>query len=91
MEAMLTGIIYNTIGTIGVGLILTTYFLLQTERIKSTGLLYSILNFFGSGMILISLFHEFNFPSFVVELAWVLISIMGILRALLQRRKQAVV
>ena len=79
-------IIYNTIGTIGVALILITYFLLQTERLKSNQLLYSILNFLGSGMILISLFHEFNFPSFVVELAWVLISGFGIARWFFQKK-----
>ena len=79
-------IIYNTIGTVGVGLILITYFLLQTERLQSGQLLYSILNFLGSGMILISLFHEFNFPSFVVELAWVLISGFGIARWFFQRK-----
>ena len=83
----MANIIYNTIGTIGVALILITYFLLQTERLKSNQLLYSILNFLGSGMILISLFHEFNFPSFVVELAWVLISGFGIVRWFFQRNR----
>ena len=85
-------IIYNTIGTIGVGVILTTYFLLQAERLKANQLRYSVLNFIGSGMILISLFYEFNFPSFVVEAAWVLISSMGIVRWIMQRnedKKQA--
>lgn len=82
----MTGLIYNTIGTIGVGLILLTYFLLQTERLKATQIQYSIMNFLGSGMILISLFHEFNFPSFVVEVAWVLISIFGIVRWFLQKK-----
>ncbi len=87
----MANIIYNTIGTIGVALILITYFLLQTERLKSNQLLYSILNFLGSGMILISLFHEFNFPSFVVELAWVLISGFGIVRWFFQRNRTEVI
>ena len=86
----MTGLIYNSIGTFGVGLILTTYFLLQTERLKANQLRYSIMNFFGSGMILISLIHEFNFPSFIVELVWVLISTMGILRWIWQRNKNKV-
>ncbi|MEM9950762.1 MAG: hypothetical protein AAF846_04125 [Chloroflexota bacterium] len=79
--------IYNIIGTIGVALILITYFLLQTNRIQSDELRYSILNFLGSGMILISLFYEFNLPSFIVEVAWVLISLMGIIRWWLNRDK----
>ncbi|MEO1289118.1 MAG: hypothetical protein AAFV93_15245 [Chloroflexota bacterium] len=79
--------IYNIIGTIGVALILITYFLLQTNRIQSDELSYSILNFLGSGLILISLFYEFNLPSFIVEVAWVLISLMGIIRWWLNRDK----
>lgn len=82
----LESIFYNTVGTIGVAFILTTYFLLQTDRLKSNQLAYSILNFVGSGMILISLFYEFNFPAFVVEAAWVLISLLGILRWVFQRK-----
>lgn len=79
--------IYNIIGTIGVALILITYFLLQTERLKSNQLAYSVMNFMGSSMILVSLFHEFNFPSFVVEVAWVLISGFGIIRWFVRNRK----
>ena len=52
---------YNVIGTIGVAIILTTYFLLQTNRIHANELRYSVLNFFGAGMILISLIYDFNF------------------------------
>ncbi|GAB5493623.1 MAG: hypothetical protein Phog2KO_38380 [Phototrophicaceae bacterium] len=80
------GIIYNTVGTIGVAVILITYFLLQTERLKANQLEYSVMNFIGSSMILASLFYEFNFPSFVVEVAWVVISLMGIIRHFIQRR-----
>lgn len=72
--------IYNIIGTIGVVIILSTYFLLQTNRIQADELRYSVLNFIGASMILISLYHDFNFPSFVVEVAWIFISIMGMFR-----------
>ncbi|MGB7342181.1 MAG: hypothetical protein WBC91_25010 [Phototrophicaceae bacterium] len=78
---------YNVIGTIGVAIILTTYFLLQTNRIHANELPYSVLNFFGASMILISLIYDFNFPSFVVEVAWVLISVMGMIRWWLKQNK----
>lgn len=73
-------IIYNTVGTIGVFCILITYFLLQTENLRSDQWLYSALNLAGSSMILFSLIFEFNLPSFFVEAAWVAISIMGLWR-----------
>jgi paired small multidrug resistance pump len=85
----LTSIIFNTIGTIGVAVILSSYFLLQTHRIESTELRYSILNFIGSSMILISLFHDFNLPSAIVEGVWALISLLGIARWYLHRKKTA--
>jgi len=76
----MTSIIYNTIGSLGVFLILSTYFLLQSERLQSHSISYSVLNGLGSLLILISLIYDFNFPSFIVELVWVIISLMGIVR-----------
>ena len=69
---------YDLIGSIGVGLIILTYILLQTERIKSESLAYSVLNALGAGMIVFSLLYSFNFSAFIVESLWVLISLYGI-------------
>lgn len=69
---------YDIIGTIGVGLIILTYILLQLERIRSEQLIYSLLNAAGAVLILISLCYSFNFPSFIVEFFWLLISLFGI-------------
>jgi hypothetical protein len=80
--------LYNTVGAIGVVLILSAYFLLQTERLHAEQLRYSLLNLAGSSMILFSLFFEFNLPSFIVEAAWVTISLIGIGRWY-WKRKQA--
>lgn len=85
----MTGIVFNTIGTIGVAVILGTYFMLQTGRFRPEQLRYSIGNLIGSGMILTSLFHDFNMPSFIVEAAWVLISVIGIGRWFRNRKKTA--
>jgi hypothetical protein len=71
---------YDIIGSIGVAMIILTYILLQTERIKSESLLYSALNGLGAGLIVFSLLYSFNFSAFVVETLWVLISIYGIVK-----------
>lgn len=78
---------HNVVGAIGVVLILSAYFLLQTERLHSEQLRYSVLNLAGSSMILFSLFFEFNLPSFIVEAAWVTISVIGIARWYWKRRQ----
>ena len=80
--------IYDIIGTFGVGIIVVTYILLQVERIRSDQLLYSILNAIGALLILISLYYSFNFPSFIVEFFWLLISLFGVGKYLRRRREQ---
>lgn len=69
---------YDILGTVGVAVIILTYVLLQLERIRSDQLSYSLLNAIGALLILVSLYFSFNFPSFVVEFFWLLISLFGI-------------
>jgi len=69
---------YDILGTLGVGVIIVAYVLLQIERIRSEQVIYSVLNAVGATLILISLYYSFNFPSFVVEFFWLLISLFGI-------------
>lgn len=77
---------YNILGTAGVATIVITYVLLQTERLRSESLNYSLFNGIGAVLILVSLYFEFNFPSFVVEFFWLLISLFGIGRYFIKRR-----
>lgn len=69
---------YDLTGTIGVAVIIFTYVLLQTSRIKSESLAYSVLNAAGASLIIVSLLYNFNFSAFIVEFFWVLISLYGI-------------
>ena len=69
---------YDILGTLGVGVIVLTYILLQTERVRSDQLSYSLMNAIGAALILISLYFDFNLPSVVVEVFWLLISLFGI-------------
>lgn len=78
---------YDVIGTVGVGTIIFTYVLLQTGRLRSEQLSYSVLNAAGAALILISLYFEFNLPSVVVEFFWLMISVYGIGRYLLNQRQ----
>ena len=78
---------YDALGTLGVLLIVTGYFLLQVGRVRSDNPLYSWLNLIGALMILTSLMFTFNFSSFVIELFWIAISIIGLIRAYAARRR----
>ena len=69
---------FDILGTLGVSIIILTYVFLQIGRIGSEQLAYSLLNAVGAALILISLYFDFNFPSFIVEFFWLLISLFGI-------------
>lgn len=72
---------YDVVGTGGVVLILVAYFMLQTARWSGQTVGYSVVNLIGSLMITVSLVFDFNLSSFIIEVAWIAISIYGIVRA----------
>jgi hypothetical protein len=69
-------------GTVGVVLLMIAYLMLQIGKLDSKALLYSVLNAVGASLIVISLLFAFNLAAFVMEVFWVLISIVGIFRTL---------
>ena len=77
---------FDLLGTLGVALILLAYFLLQIEKLKSGDLIFSVINAAGSGLILVSLYFDFNFPSFLVEGFWLIISTIGIVKYFFNKR-----
>ena len=79
--------ISDLIGYLGVAVILLTYFLLQAQKINQKKYLYSWLNLIGATFILYSLYFHWNWPSVVIELAWILISGYGILRIFRGKRE----
>ena len=73
---------YDWVGIAGTLMILGAFFLLQAGRVSGTGLVYQLLNLFGAGGVLVSLLGQFNISVFVLEIAWMAISIFGIARTL---------
>ncbi len=71
----------DIIGLIGVSLILITYAALTLEKMDPKGWRYSAGNGLGAILILISLYFSFNPASFVIEIAWLAISIFGLWKA----------
>ena len=73
---------YDVVGSLGVLMIVGAYFFLMIRRIASTDLSYSALNAIGAALIIFSLSHDFNFAAFLMELFWLIISLVGIAMAL---------
>ncbi|HSW94340.1 MAG TPA: hypothetical protein VLJ15_08335 [Gammaproteobacteria bacterium] len=83
------GVLYkiaDPVGLIGVILLLIAYFFLSTGRWLSDSLTYQVYNLLGAVMILYSLCFHWNLSSFVIEVAWVMISLIGIARIQARRR-----
>ncbi len=77
---------HDFVGNVGVGLILFCYLCLQLKKMRSDDLFYSLLNGAGAALILVSLAYEFNLSAFIIELAWVAISCIGVVQCFYQRR-----
>ncbi len=71
----------DLIGLIGVLMILVTYGALTLEKIDPKGWRYSAGNGIGAVLILFSLYFSFNLASFVIEIAWLAISLFGLWKA----------
>ena len=71
---------FDWAGLFGVALILFAYFLLQAGRLRGNALPYQLMNAFGALTLLISLLYAFNLSAFVMEAAWLAVSIYGIAR-----------
>ena len=77
----------NPIGIIGVILILIAYLYLSTGRWASNTILYQSLNFIGAWLILYSLMFYWNLASVLIEIAWIIISVIGMYRVVAEKKK----
>ncbi|MFQ5563539.1 MAG: hypothetical protein ACE5FO_08210 [Parvularculaceae bacterium] len=72
----------DIIGFAGVAMIVATYFMSQIGRMEVSRPLYPALNGLGAALILFSLVFAFNAASVVIESFWLVISLIGLSRAL---------
>jgi multidrug transporter EmrE-like cation transporter len=70
----------DIVGNVGVLILVFTYLLLQLNRLRSDDLAYSVLNAIGASLIILSLLIDFNLSALLMEVFWVLISLVGIYR-----------
>ena len=76
---------HDFVGNIGVAFIVSTYLLLLLNRINSASIHYSLLNAVGAGLVILSLVFDFNLSAFVIEAFWLVISMVGIGRAIVKQ------
>ena len=72
--------LFDVGGLAGVALILVAYAGAAIDRLKATSALACAINLIGALLILVSLSHSFNLSAVIMEGAWALVSLSGLVR-----------
>ena len=72
---------YEIVGLVGVASMLLAYGAMMLGKLRE-GLLFHAMNLVGSLMVLYSLLHDWNLPTFVIEIAWSAVAAFGIWKVL---------
>lgn len=73
------------VGFVGVALIVAAYFANQRDWLRSDDWRFPLANLVGSVLIMVSLWRAWNFPSAVIEVIWIAISLYGLARQFRRR------
>jgi hypothetical protein len=76
---------FDAAGLVGVALILAAYAAAQLRVLDPTRPPALVTNLVGACLILLSLTRAFNLSAAIVEAAWALIALFGLVRALIAR------
>jgi len=74
-------------GLLGVVLILAAYAAATAGRLHPKGAPSLAVNFVGASLILVSLTQSFNLSAAIVEGAWALIALVGLVRLAIGRKR----
>lgn len=69
---------HQWIGLTGAATLVMSYLLLQLGRLSVDGFRYSAANAAGAGLLCVSLAYDFNLSALIIEVFWVLASLVGI-------------
>jgi hypothetical protein len=73
-------------GLAGVTLMLVAYALGQLGRLKIDTLPALLMNLAGAVLVLVSLLFKFNLSAFLMETAWAVVALFGLVKLALKRR-----
>lgn len=66
------------VGNIGVVLLVSTFAMLQFEKIDPKGFWYSFNNMIVAVLLMINLYYKPNISSIVIEIFWIALSLVGL-------------
>jgi len=72
--------IFELLGVAGFIFYMASYALLQLGKITGHSYSYTVMNLIAASLVLLSLIHQFNLASVLIQLAWIIISVCGLCR-----------
>ena len=72
-------------GVFGVLLMLVAYAGIHFDRLDPKKVAALLMNLTGSSLVLLSMLHAFNLSAFLMEAAWAVIAVFGLVRLALKR------
>jgi len=69
---------HDYLGALGAALIIISYLWLQLGKFSGQDITFSALNILGAMLILTSLSFNFNFSAAIIEIFWLIISLLGL-------------
>ena len=78
----------NLVGLLG-SLLFISAFAYANQAKQLDKLLFKAVNLLGAALLLASLTVHFNLAAFVLEVAWAAIALLGLIKAMIARRKTA--
>ncbi|MEJ6391787.1 cyclic nucleotide-binding domain-containing protein [Gymnodinialimonas sp. 2305UL16-5] len=78
---------WSMMGLLGVGLYLIAYAALQFGALRGSSAIYSGLNLAAAVAVLVSLTEAFNLSSALIQISWIALSVIGLIRLAILRRQ----
>ena len=75
-------------GLVGAALILLAFALVQAKRLDPHKAAALLMNLFGAGLVMASLMRRFNLAAFLLEAAWALVALAGLVRLAAERLRR---
>lgn len=79
--------LFDAAGLVGVALILGAYAAAQLRWLDPLKAPALLMNLAGASLVLVSLTYRFNLAAFVMEAAWAVVALYGLLRLAFTRRR----
>ncbi len=79
--------VYDALGLIGAALFVIAFAGMQVEKLDPHKPPALLMNLVGAVLILVSLAHDFNLGSFVLETVWGLIAAFGLVRYFVRKNR----